>query len=98
VNIPEKWRSVDRWFLLSTSLDPPGKWDVMTEVPVFSLARVMGEPGSRQWLLYAHSPLRLREKVEIELPEFGKVTVDVSVDGSYYHVHEKNRSVSPIRD
>ncbi len=98
VKIPEKWQGVDRWFLLNTNLDPPGKWELTTEVPVFALARVMGEPGQRDWLLYAHSPLRPRDKVEIELPEYGNVTVNVNVGGSFYLVHEKNQSVRAVRN
>ncbi|MGD2175181.1 MAG: proline racemase family protein, partial [Candidatus Brocadiaceae bacterium] len=95
--IPEKWQGVDRWFMLNTSLDPPGAWDTTTEIPVFSLARMIGELGGREWLLYAHAPVAACQDVEIEIPEYGKVLVDVTPGGSFYHIIEKAKSVTPIR-
>lgn len=92
--IPEKWRGVDRWYLLNTSADPPGEWGLMTEVPVFSLARAMGREGNREWLLYAHAPAKGLEGVEIEIPDYGTVTVDVTPAGRFYHVREKGQSVT----
>ena len=94
--IPEKWKDVDRWFLLSTSLDPPGEWGLETEIPVFSLARVLGEGEKREWLLYAHSPLQPRHGVGVEIPGFGKVTIDVSPGGSFYLVTAKDKAVTPV--
>lgn len=84
--IPKKWQDVDRWFLLSTSLDPRGEWTLETQIPVFSLARAIGEGDRREWLLYAHSPLQPRRDVEIKVPGFGKVTVDVTPGGDFYLV------------
>lgn len=94
--IPEKWKNADRWFLLNTNLDPAQPWELNTEIPVFSLARVLGEKGSREWLLYAHSPLKSRSGVAIEIPGYGNVTVDVATGGSFHHVQEKDRSVRPV--
>lgn len=51
IAIPDKWINVDRWYLLSTSLDPAEPWEMNTQIPVFSLARVIGEEGSREWLV-----------------------------------------------
>src|SRR5690606_21148140 len=51
--IPAKWRDVDRWFLLNASVDPPRPWQIGTEIPVFTLARVLGTSGNREWLVYA---------------------------------------------
>lgn len=96
--IPKKWQSVDRWFLLSTNLDPPGEWNVKTEIPVFSLARVLGEEGSRQWLVFAHSPLKARQGVEIEVPGYGAITVDVTPGGDFYQVEENGRRVTHLQD
>jgi len=96
--IPAKWNDVDRWYLLNTSLDAPWPWAHNTEIPVFSLARVLGEPGDRQWLVYAHAPVQARSGVEIEIPEYGKVKVDVTPAGSFYLVREKDRSVTPVLD
>lgn len=95
-NIPAKWKDADRWYLLNTSLDPAGDWDVTTEIPVFSLARVIGDPGNREWLLYAHAPVKPREDVGIEVPEYGKVTVDVTPAGRFYLIREQDRSVTGV--
>jgi len=95
--IPEKWKEVDRWFLLNTELDPPGEWTLETEIPVFSLARMIGEGDRREWLLYAHSPLQPRRGVKIEIPEYGRVTVDVTPGGSFYVVRAKDKAVTPVR-
>ena len=53
------------------------------------LALVEGEPGSRRWLVYAHSPLEDRRDVEVTLPEWGKLTVDVPSAGAFYVVEER---------
>lgn len=95
-NVPEKWQDVHRWFLLDTSLDPERPWDVTTHLPVFSLARVIGEKPEREWLLYAHAPLGDKEGVRITIPDYGKVTVDVDLGGSFYLVSEKDESVRQV--
>lgn len=94
--IPQKWQHVDRFFLLNTSLDPPGPWQLDTEIPVFSLARRMGKGPDRQWLLYAHAPVKARRDVQIEIPDFGKVTVDVTAGGNYYVIKASDRSVGAL--
>ena len=95
-NVPERYKGFDRWFLLDTSLDPERPWSYSTEIPVFSLARVLGDPGHRHWLVYAHSPLSPRKNVEITIPEFDKITVDVAVSGSFFYVQELDRSVVAV--
>ena len=95
-DLPEKSRDIHRWFLLDTNLDAPRPWTPTTDVPVFSMALVLGESGSRRWLLYAHSPLADRKGVQIALPQFGQVTVDVPRRGAFYEVIEKDRSVTPV--
>lgn len=96
--IPEKWKDVERWFLLSTSLDPPRPWTLETEIPVFSLARVIGEGDQRQWLLYAHAPVSARRGVRIELPGYGEVIVDATPGGDFYHVKAADGSAVAVRD
>jgi hypothetical protein len=54
---------------------------------------VIGEPGSREWLLYANSPLTDRTGVTITIPGYGDVTVDVAVEGSFYLVDEARGKV-----
>ncbi len=87
-NIPDKYRDVNRWFLLDTSLDPPRPWEHKTNIPVFSMALVRGESGKRRWLVYAHSPLEDRQDVTITVPGFGKITVNVSRAGAFYLINE----------
>ncbi|MBN2312503.1 MAG: hypothetical protein JXM79_01150 [Sedimentisphaerales bacterium] len=87
-DVPEKYRDVDRWFLLDTSLDSPRPWTQKTNIPVFSLTLVLGEKGTRRWLVYAHSPLEDRSDVMITLPDYGKITIDVPRAGAFYLVEE----------
>jgi len=96
VKIPSKWKNVDRWFMLNTSLDKPGKWSLKTEIPVFTQARVIGEKGHREWLLYAHAPVQSYQDVQVEIPEYDTVTVDVTPGGNFYLIREQDRSVTAV--
>ena len=96
INVPEEYRNVERWFLLDTSLDPPRPWEMSTELPVFALGLVLGESPEREWLVYAHSPLKDRKNVEIVLPGYGPLRIDVGPAGNYYHVVEKGKETKPI--
>jgi hypothetical protein len=101
VDIPDRYRTKDRWFALDTSLDEPRPWSMQTNIPVFSLALVAGREPQRRWLLYAHSPLQDRDDVEITIPELGAVTVDVPRAGAFYTIDEKARravAVFPAKD
>lgn len=95
-DIPERWRDADRWYMLDTSLDPPRPWTLETELPVFSLARVLGSKGKREWLVYAHAPVEARRNVRIEIPGYRDVTVDVVPGGSFYLVGEEHGIVTPV--
>jgi hypothetical protein len=97
VDVPEEYKDIPRWYLLETDLDPPRPWDQQTNLPVFSLALVRGDVGSRQWLLYAHSPLENRRAVEITVPDHGQVTVDVPRAGAFYLVEEGSRQVQTVQ-
>ncbi len=88
-NVPAKYRDLHRWFLLDTDLDAERPWTSKTDIPVFSMALVMGEAGARRWLVYAHSPLIDRRDVKIALPEFGEITIDVPRCGAFCVVDEK---------
>jgi len=66
------------------------------DIPVFSLALVTGQVPQRCWLLYAHSPLKDRRDVEITIPEFGVVTVDVPRAGAFYTTDEQTRRLAAI--
>jgi hypothetical protein len=95
-DVPAKYDGVERWFLLDTSLDPPRPWEQTTDLPVFSLALERGDQGSRTWLVYAHSPLADRDAVEIEVPDFGPISVDVPCAGAFYVVDEQNGKVRRV--
>ncbi|MDR3554526.1 MAG: hypothetical protein P4L55_07215 [Syntrophobacteraceae bacterium] len=95
-DIPEEYRNTGRWFLLDTSLDPPGPWTMTTTPPVFALALVLGEQPHREWLVYAHSPLGQRDNVGINIPEYGSITVTVGPSGNFYRVTEKNGEARPL--
>jgi hypothetical protein len=94
--VPAKWQGVDRWFNLDTSLDPGGKWTLKTELPVMAVARVLGEKGRREWLVYAHATKTDRADVELTIPDYGKVKVSPPVAGGYYWVKEADRSVTDV--
>ncbi len=96
-SIPEKWRNVDRWFHLNTNLDPDS-WALDQQVPVYTLARVIGGPGRHEWLLYAHAPMGDRHAVQVTIPDYRTVTVDAAVGGSFYLVREADDSVTRIAD
>ena len=96
-DVPEKYRNIDRWYLLDTSLDPERPWDRHTGIPVFSLALVRGSEGARKWLLYAHSPLKDRNDVQITIPNFKAVTVDVPRAGAFYLVDEKRENSEVVK-
>ena len=95
-DVPAKYNNVDRWFLLDTNLDPSRPWQPTTELPVFSLALIQGETDSRRWLVYAHSPRADREDVEIAIPEYRKITVDVPRSGAFYTIDERSGTIERI--
>ncbi|MHC4625644.1 MAG: hypothetical protein ACYTDV_01565 [Planctomycetota bacterium] len=95
-DIPEKYRDINRWFLLDTNLDSPRPWQYKTNIPVFSLALVRGDGANHRWLIYAHSPLEDRRGVNITVPGFGKITVDVPRAGAFYLIDEANRTTTPV--
>ena len=106
-DVPKEYKDVDRWFLLDTSLSPreltePRAFDnaapprSQTEIPVFALALALGEEDRREWLVYAHAPRGARTGVTISLPGFGDLAADVPQSGSFYHVKNEGRQVTPV--
>src|SRR5262249_24738835 len=91
--IPAEYQNVDRWFLLDTSLDPKHPSELGTPLPVFALALALGAAPRRQWLIYAHAPLGARQSVQVTIPGYRAVMINVAVGGSFYLVDEKGRSV-----
>jgi len=92
INVPLEYRWRNRWFLLSTTVDPPQPWQLDTVLPVYSIARVKGWWNDRKWLIYAHAPMGDRNGVGIELPGFGRVQIDVPVGGTFVLVDERTRT------
>jgi hypothetical protein len=95
-DIPEKYREKDRWFALDTNIDPPRPWTLQTNIPVFSIALVMGKEPNRRWLIYAHSPLESRTDVKITIPQFGEITVDTPRAGAFYTIDEQTRKITHV--
>ena len=94
--IPAEVKPLARWFLLDTNLDPPRSWKLDTVLPVFALALSFNESPRREWLIYAHAPLGDKRNVKITVPQFGVVTVDVSVGGSFYLLREVGSSLQSV--
>jgi len=96
VDIPTEYTSEDRWFLLNTDLNPPGSWSLTTELPVMALARVIGQSNQREWLIYAHAPVGPRNQVQVEIPDYKKIVLDVPVAGAFYYVRESDGTLRRI--
>ncbi|MGH8692823.1 MAG: hypothetical protein ACREVM_01130 [Burkholderiales bacterium] len=88
--IPPEFQNADRWFLLDTSLDPKRPWELGTPLPVFALALTKGNAPQREWLVYAHAPLGARQGVQVTIPDYRPVTINVAVGGSFYLVDERS--------
>lgn len=94
-DVPPEYSDTERWYLLDTNLDPPRPWDLATEIPVFSLALCIGSEPSREWLVYAYSPVEDRTDVTITIPlKDTPITVDVPVEGAFYYIIEDSVIVS----
>lgn len=94
--LPEPLVGVDRWYRLTTSLDPRGKWRFHTELPVFALALELGKTPKRRWLLYAHAPLGEKTNVAVKIPDYREVKVDIPVAGRFWVVDEIDGKASAI--
>ena len=94
--IPTEYQSANRMFMLATNLDPPTPWSLSAQLPVFSLARVIGTSPTRQWLVYAFAPNGTQSGVKITIPGYQTVTADATVAGAFYLVDEAGGSVTPL--
>lgn len=95
-DVPEEYKGRDRWFLLDTNLDPKKPWNLETEIPVFSLALLLGRKPAREWLLYAFAPLSNCRNIVVQIPEYKKVEIIADYVGRFYHVQEQFDTVSQI--
>ena len=96
IHIPKEYSTANRWFLLDTNYDPPRPWTLDTEIPVFSVALVIGKAPKREWLIYAHSPLRNYSKVKIFVPGYREIHLKSAVPGCFYHVIEESQSITLV--
>ena len=62
-------------------------------MPVFSLALVLGEAPSREWLVYTFAPLKKRDTVAVGIPGYKKVDLAVEAEGRFYHIQEQSGAV-----
>ena len=97
-DIPPEYSTADRMFLLDTDLNPLEPWQLTTEFSVMALARLKGTSPNRQWLLYAYAPLGPKTDVQITIPDYQNVAVDVALEGSFYLIDEPTHNMTPITD
>jgi hypothetical protein len=98
----ELWKKQDRFYQLTVPINPPfAKWpqryevafqampdDAQALIKVWAFAYALGTAPNREWLLYVQSPREDRQAVEVKLPGFGDVAVDVTRSGAFYHLRE----------
>jgi hypothetical protein len=96
----EDSRKANRYFLLDTSEHPngtPEDWGLETKIPVFALARKIGDSPNREWLIYAHAPMGDKKNVDVEIPNYQTVSIDkVTEGGNFYHVKQNNSTVTKV--
>jgi hypothetical protein len=78
-------------------VEPQHPWEQTTKIPVYSLALVNGQSPQRRWLLYGHSPWGPRKSVEVTIPAYRQITVDVAQGGSFYLVEEETGKATAVQ-
>jgi hypothetical protein len=96
VDIPAEYASKSRMFMLSTSVDPTSMSDLGTPVPVYALARVIGQSPQRTWLLYVDAPNGSENRVIVTIPGYHGIAVNATSAGTFYLVDEANSTVSLV--
>lgn len=102
VDLLDEFSNDQCWFMLGADVNPEiilrGTNGGADEIKVVPIARVLGEPGSREWLLYAHSPLVDRSDVNITIPGYGNlIAVDVPIAGGFWHIEEATSRVHDLQ-
>lgn len=91
-----KWSGVDRWFDLTTNLDPSSN-DLSVKWPVWTLARLIGTTPNREWLVYAHASMDEKTNVQVTIPDYKTIQLPrVPVAGAFYYVTEKTGAVVQV--
>ncbi len=95
--LPDDLSTPNQWYALTTSLEPSASdfpnnpttgQSLAVVFNVWAMAQVLGEYPNRRWLVYTYAPLAAQNNVDIMIPEFGNITVDVTRAGSYFVVSE----------
>lgn len=95
-NFPSQWSSENRWFHLTTNLDPDGD-SLSLQWPIWTLSRVIGSSPSREWIIYAYSPMGLKSNVIVTVPEYKNVNLPtVTVGGSFYYINEATSELKEV--
>ena len=104
------WKKQDRFYQLTVPINPPfAKWPQRYEVAfqanpddedalikVWAFAYELGQSPDREWLLYVQSPREYRKAVEVKVPGFGDVSVDVPRSGAFYHLQEGKQKITQV--
>ena len=104
----KRWEGLDCFFQLSSPINPPfASWptsptaltstypDSSGVVKVWAIAYELGTAPKREWLVLTQSPREDRKAVQVTIPGYGEVTVDVTRSGSFNLLREGTRT--PVR-
>ena len=103
-SMPTLLREMDRWFLLTSNVNPaestwPEYWTIRPSnaLKVFALALSLGEAPNRRWLIYAHAPLGSVAGSSVTLPGIGSVVLDyIPRSGSFFTVNEGSLTATAL--
>ena len=98
----ERWQKQDRFHQLTVPINPPYKgWPQRylvahhtspgsdhARIRVWAIAYELGQAPEREWLLLVQSPRKDRSDVEVVIPGYGTVEVDVPRESAFYHLRE----------
>jgi len=96
VAIPSQWQPLPRWFLLEAEGNPSRPWTLETPIPVFALALELGTTPSREWLVYASSPLVESREVKIRIRDGVQPKLRASQGGCFSLVQESGLRVQRV--
>jgi hypothetical protein len=97
MNIPSEYKNTERWFLLDTSANVEIGQADDNRIDLFSLALEIGSEPSREWLIYAFSPLSAMDSVQILLPGYGNLRIKSKTEGSFYWLKENSKQIVEIK-
>ena len=105
----KRWAGLDCFFQLSSPVNPPfARWptssmpltatyaDSTSVIKVWAIAYELGTAPKREWLLLTQSPREDRKAVQVTVPGFGEVTVDVTRSGSFHLLREGAKGATRV--